>query len=154
MNNELYKIANAQTSLIIEALLGNKDKEGRVYNKIALTMVLRDQSNKATKTLRYYLDVPVAKVLFHDIWNGDLREEYQEFKSGTTTERGLKITLLEKGYRISIINKDLTLDKKDWLYFNLSSREARQIAITILDHLNAHELALAVTRLLGNKQNV
>jgi hypothetical protein len=52
---ELYKTANAQTSLICEAMLGRLGSDGQVYNKIGLVLVLRDNSNKALKTLWYYL---------------------------------------------------------------------------------------------------
>jgi hypothetical protein len=97
MTVELYKAANAQTSLICEAMLDQLGTDGQVYNKIGLVLVLRDKSNKALKTLRYYLDIPVAKVLFHDLWEGKLGEEYKEFKkTGGNKERAFQVSTAEE----------------------------------------------------------
>ena len=147
MGIELYKTANAQTSFICEAILGNADKDGRVYNKVALVLVLRDQADKAVKTLRYYLDIPSIKVFCHDFWDERLTQEVNEYKKTSKAERALKITPKNDfGYRIAIMNN---IDgKKESLYFDLSSFQARQLAITVLDYLRAHELATALAEVL------
>jgi hypothetical protein len=98
MSAELYKTANAQTSLISEAMLGQPGFDGQVYNKIGLVLVLRDNTNKALKTLRYYLDIPAAKVLCHDLWESKLDGEYKEFKkTGGNKERAFQISSNEGG---------------------------------------------------------
>ena len=79
-NVELYKTANAQASFICEAMLGFKADEGQTYNKIVVVIVKRDSQNKAESTVCYFLDVPAAKVLCHDLWEGALHEEHDEFK--------------------------------------------------------------------------
>ncbi len=142
MSVELIKFANAQTSFICEAILGEADEAGRVYNKIGLVLVLRDQTNKAVKTLRYYLDIPVAKVFCHDFWTGSFAEEVNEYKRTSKAKRALRITPQDGVYRFGIMNN---IDsKKEFLYFDLSAMQARQLAITVLDYLKAHELATAI----------
>jgi hypothetical protein len=149
---ELYKTANAQTSLICEAMLGHLGSDGQVYNKIGLVLVLRDNTNKALKTLRYYLDIPVAKVLCHDLWEGTLRKEYKEFKKTSgNKERAFQIAPNEgNGYRVSIMNSSES-GERDRLYFQLSRWEARQLAITVLDYLRAYEIAAAISAIMGKK---
>lgn len=142
---EIYKTANAQTSFICEAILGQADQAGRVYNKIGLVLVLRDAQNKAVKTLHYYLDIPAAKVLFHDIWTGGLSEEYKEYKNTVKGERGLSVSITEGGgYRILVMNTNET-GQRDKLYFIVTKLQARQLAITVLDHLRSYELARALS---------
>lgn len=152
MSEELYKTANAQTSLICEAMLGQIGSDGQVYNKIGLVLVLRDNTNKALKTLRYYLDIPAAKVLCHDLWEGKLGDEYKEFKKvGGNKERAFQIVPNEgSGYRVSIMNSSDS-GERDRLYFQLSCWEARQMAITVLDYLRAYEIATAIAAILGKK---
>jgi hypothetical protein len=151
MSVELYKTANAQTSLICEAMLGHVGADGQVYNKIGLVLVLRNSTNKALQTVHYYLDIPAAKVLCHDLWEGKLGEEYKEFKKSGTKERALNIVQSEEGgYRLTIMNS-VEGGERERLYFQLSKCEARQLAVTVLDHLKAHELAHAITAILRNE---
>ncbi len=152
MTVELYKTANTQTSLICEAMLGHIGSDGQVYNKIGLVLVLRDSTNKALKTLRYYLDIPAAKVLCHDLWEGKLGSEYKEFKKvGGNKERAFQISPNEGGgYHVAIMNSS-DGGERDRLYFQLSQGEARQMAICVLDHLKAHELASAIAAILGKE---
>jgi hypothetical protein len=151
MTVELYKAANAQTSLICEAMLDQVGSDGQVYNKIGLVLVLRDKGNKALKTLRYYLDIPVAKVLFHDLWEGKLSEEYNEYKkTGGNKERAFQVSPNEGGgYRVAVMNN--SGGERDRLYFQFSQREARQLAITVLDYLRAYELANAIVAFARKK---
>lgn len=155
-NVELFKTANAQTSLICEAMLGRSDLNGKLYNKIGLILVLRDEKNKAVKTLRYYLDVPSAKVIFHDLWVGTFPKKYSEFKKGNGMERALNINLQDNGmYQFSVLNtkKDLKKgEERQNLYFNLNTFQVRQMAITVLDHLKNYELALALAPILQSKR--
>jgi hypothetical protein len=129
MTVELYKVANAQISLICEAMLGHIGSDGQVYNKIGLVLVLRDNRNKALKTLRYYLDIPAAKVLFYDIWESKLGGEYKEFKkTGGNKERAFQISTSEGGgYRIAIMNNSGS--ERERLYFQLSQSEVRQLEL-------------------------
>ena len=148
MISELYKTANAQSSFICEAILAHADQSGKVYNKIGFVLVLRDPNNKALKTLRYYLDIPAAKVLFHNMWEDKMPADYKEFKNTTKGERGLSISKAEDGgYRIFIMNSNEGKER-DKLYFIISKLQARQLAITVVDHLRAHELAAALAALL------
>ena len=144
---ELIKFANAQTSLICEAI-GYAGKDGKWHNKIGLVMVLRDAQNKAVKTLRYYVDIPSVKVLCHDLWNLRLKDEVNEYKKTEKAERALRITPKEQSYRFSVMN---TVEgKKESLYFDLSQNQARQMAITVLDYLRAYEMAWAM-RMFGQE---
>ena len=70
MTNELYETANARTSFICESLLGYTAQDGKQCDKIALVLVLRDGQNKAQQTVKYFLDVPTAKVLMTDLFHG------------------------------------------------------------------------------------
>ena len=140
---ELIKFANAQTSLIFEAV-SYMDKEGKRRNKIGLVMVLRDAQNKAVKTLRYYVDIASVKVLCHDLWNLRLKDEVNEYKKTEKAERALRITPKEQSYRFSVMN---TVEgKKESLYFDLSQNQVRQMAITVLDYLRAYEMAWAMRK--------
>lgn len=142
---ELFKTANAQTSFICEAMLGYRAEDGRVYNKIGFVMILRDKQNKALKTLRYFLDIPTAKVLFEDIWRGVLPQKYNEFKKNPTMERSLSLAQNDKGLQISLMNiKKEEKAERENLYFTLSLFQSRQLAISVLDHLRAYEFAKAL----------
>lgn len=135
-------------------MLGIVANNGKVYNKIGLILVLRDEKNKAVKTLRYYLDVPTAKVIFNDLWEGTLPRKYSEFKKGPVAERALNITLNEKGfYQFSVMNvkKEKDGEDKQNLYFNLTRFQARQLAVCVLDHLKNQELAQAIVRVLKTR---
>ena len=133
-------------------MLDHLGSDGQVYNKIGLVLVLRDNANKALKTLRYYLDVPVAKVLFYDIWESALGEEYKEFKRGQNWERALNITPNEGGgYRLSVMNS-VDSGERNRLYFQLTRWEARQMAICVLDYLRAHDLASAIAGLMRKEK--
>ena len=153
MTVELYKVANAQTSLICEAMLNQLGSDGQVYNKIGLVLVLRDNTNKALKTLRYYLDVPAAKVLFHDLWESKLGGEYKGFKKvGGNKERTFQIAPNEGGgYHVSIMNSSDS-GERDRLYFQLTRSSARQMAICVLDYLRAHDLASAIAGLMRKEK--
>jgi hypothetical protein len=121
MSVELYKTANVQTLLICEAMLGQPGFDGQVYNKIGLVLVLRDNTNKALKTPRYYLDIPAAKVLCHDLWESKLCGEYKEFKKvGGNKERAFQISPNEGGsYRILIMNSS-DGGERERLYYLIS----------------------------------
>lgn len=137
-SNELYKTANAKTSFICESLLGYVAQDGKQYDKIALVLVLRDGQNKAQTTVRYYLDVPAAKVLMHDLFYGKLKDEFKGFKQYNDIQRALNIRLLEeKNYRVSVMN---TNGDKQSLYFDMTIQQAREMAISVLDHVRNYEL--------------
>ena len=144
-NVELAKFANAQASFIVEAMLDFAATDGKTYNKIVLVIVKRDAQNKALATVRYFLDVAPAKVLFHDLWLGALHNEHSEYKALHGTERGLKITPLDAGayaYRFSVMNK--SDGEAESLYFDLSKFQVRCLARTVLDYLHAWEIASAI----------
>ena len=142
-NVELYKTANAQASFICEAMLGFKADEGQTYNKIVVVIVKRDSQNKAESTVRYFLDVPAAKVLCHDLWEGALHEGHDEFKKRGNTQRALKIEPIEGGaYKCTIMNDEGS--EKQWLFFDLNRFQMRCLAQTALDYLQAWELATVI----------
>ena len=143
-NIELFKTANKTASFICEALLDFKAYDGRTYNKIMLVLVKRDAQNKALETIRYFLDIAPAKVLFHDLWHDTLSDEHNEFKQRGNVTRALKITQNGDGYRISVMNAEH--GDKAWLFFDLSKFQVRCLARTVLDHLHCHELAMAIQR--------
>jgi len=86
-NIELYKTANKTASFIVEAMLDFAATDGKTYNKVVLVLVKRSESNKALETVRYFLDVAPAKVLFHDLWLSALHDEHSEYKVLHGTER-------------------------------------------------------------------
>ena len=142
-NIELYKTANKTASFITEAMLDFAATDGKTYNKIVLVIVRRSASNKALATVRYFLDLPNAKVLFHDLWLGALHNEHSEYKALHGTERALKITPLDAGaYRFSVMNK--TDGESESLYFDLSRFQVRCLARMVLDHLNWWQIASAI----------
>ena len=139
-NVELYKTANAQASFICEAMLGFKADDGQTYNKIVLVIVKRDANDKAEATVRYFMDVPAAKVLCHDLWEGALHDEHSEFKKRGNTQRALKIGPIEvNGYKFSVMNDEG--GEKQWLFFDLSCFQTRCLSRTVLDHLGVWEMA-------------
>ena len=139
-STELYKTANARTSFICESLLGYTAQDGKQYDKIALVFVLRGPDNKAQQTVRYFLDVPTVKVLMTDLFDGELRDEFSEFKQHGGKQRALTIKLNDDGYRVSIMNSNGG-DEKQSLYFDISAWQARELAITVLDCIRNYELA-------------
>ena len=142
-NVELYKTANKQASFIAEAMLDFAATDGKTYNKILLVIVKRDAQNKAIATVRYFLDVASAKVLFHDLWLGALHNDHSEFKQLHGTERALNITSLDGGaYRFSVMNK--SDGESESLYFDLSRFQVRCLARMVLDHLNWWQIASAI----------
>ena len=155
MNNstELYKTANAKTSFICESLLGYTAQDGKQYDKIAMVLVLRDANNKAQQTVKYFLDVPTAKVLMTDLFAGKLQDEYSGFKKHAGKQRALSIkTNDDDDYRISIMNSNGGDDKQS-LYFDISGWQSRELSISILDHIRNYELAKAVTLHLNGRDN-
>lgn len=140
MTDELYKTANARTSFICESLLGYRAQDGTEYNKIAFVLVLRGADNKAQQTVRYFLDVPTAKVLMTDLFHGELHNEYSGFKQHGGKQRALTIKLNDDGYRVSIMNSNGG-DEKQSLYFDISTWQAKELAITVLDHIRNYELS-------------
>ena len=66
------------------------------------------------------------------MWDARLVQEVNEYKKTSKAERALKID-----------------GKKESLYFDLSSFQARQLAITVLDYLRAHELATALANIFN-----
>lgn len=144
-NVELFKTANAQASFIAEALLGFKAENGETYNKLVLAIVKRDHDNKALQTVRYFVDIPSAKVICHDLWEGTLTEEKSEYKRLSGKERALSIKPLDAGgYRFSVMNVEG--ETKDRLYFDLDRFKCRCLARTVLDYLHCWELAAATER--------
>ena len=142
-NIELYKTANKTASFIVEAMLDRKADDGKTYNKIVIVLVKRSESNKALATVRYFLDIAPAKIIFHDLLIGALHDEHSEFKQLHGTERGLRITSLDGGaYRISVMNK--SDGESESLYFDLSRFQVRCLARTVLDHLQAWQIASAI----------
>jgi hypothetical protein len=142
-NIELYKTANKTASFIADAMLDRKADDGKTHNKILLVIIKRDGQNKALATVRYFLDIAPAKVLFHDLWIGALHNDHNEFKLSHGTERGLRITSLDGGaYRVSLMNKS---DGEALnLYFDLSRFQVRCLSRAVLDHLQAWEIASAI----------
>ena len=142
-NIELYKTANKQASFIAEAMLDFAATDGKTYNKVVLVLVKRDAQNKAIATVRYFLDIAPAKVLFHDLWLGALHNEHSEYKVLHGTERALKMTPLDAGaYRFSVLNR--TDGETESLYFDLSRFQVRCLARMVLDHLNWWQIASAI----------
>ena len=142
-NVELYKTANKTASFITEAMLDFAATDGKTYNKIVLVIVKRDAQNKAIVTVRYFLDIAPAKVLMHDLWMGTL-DEHSEYKVLHGTERALTIAPLEGGasYRFSLMNK--SDGEALSLYFDLSRFQTRCLARTVLDYLQAWQIASAI----------
>ena len=153
-NKELFKLANNTVSFISENFLGFKADDGQVINKIALLLIKRDNANRATQTLRYYLDVPAAKVLCHDLWIGSLHQEYSEFKKRGNTQRALNIDPLDESgaYRIGIMNQASQDAEQERLFFDLNRFNSRAFARTILDFLTYEQMArqLAAVKDGGN----
>lgn len=147
---ELYKTANAKTSFICESLLGYKAQDGTEYSKIAWVLVLRDASNKVEQTVKYYLDVPTAKVLMHDLFVGELCDEFKEFKKHGDKQRAVSIKPMDEGYRVSIMNSSGGNGDKQSLYFDIIAWQARELAITTLDYIRNLELARTITSRLKN----
>lgn len=138
---ELYKTANAKTSFICESLLGYVAQDGTEYNKVALVLVLRDANNKAQQTVKYFLDVPTAKVLMTNLFAGKLQDEYSGFKQHNGKQRALTIKQNDDdGYRVSIMNSNGDADKQS-LYFDITVWQARELAVSVLDHVRNYELA-------------
>lgn len=140
MTNELYKTANAKTSFICESLLGYVAQDGKQYDKISFVLVLRDADNKAQQTVRYFLDVPTAKVLMADLFRLQLNDEFSEFKKHGGKQRALTIKQNDEGYRVSMMNSNGGDDKQS-LYFDITTWQAREMAISVLDYIRNHELA-------------
>lgn len=144
-NVELFKTANAQASFICEAMLDFHAENGETYDKVVLVIVKRDSDHHALQTVRYYLDIPAAKVLCHDLWDGALTEEHSEFKKLSGKERALSIKPLDGGgYRFSLLNVEG--ETKDRLYFDLNRFQTRCLARVVLDYLHCYELAAAIER--------
>ena len=143
-NVELYKTANAQASFICEAMLGWKAENGETYNKIVVVIVKRDSDHHALQTVRYFLDIPAAKVLMHDLWEGTLTDEHSEYKRLSGKERALSIKPQDSGYRFSVMNTEA--ETKDRLYFDLNRFQARCLARVVLDYLHCHELVEAIRK--------
>jgi len=144
-NIELFKTANAQASFICEALLGFVAENGETYNKVVLVIVKRDSDHHALQTVRYYLDIPAAKVLMHDLWESALTEEHGEYKKLSGKERALSIKPLDGGgYRFSLLNVEG--ETKDRLYFDLNRFQTRCLARVVVDHLHCYELAEAIRK--------
>jgi molybdopterin synthase catalytic subunit len=140
---EIYKTANAQASFICEAMLNHRTDDGKVYNKVVLVIVKRDANHKALETVKYYIDLPSAKVIFDDIWRGELAAEYKEYKQSNATERALNITSTDdETYRVSVMNKGTQTSQR--LFFDLTRFQARCLARQVLDYLHCHELATIV----------
>jgi len=138
---ELYKSANSQISFICESLLGYTAQDGTEYNKIALVLVLRDADNKAQQTVKYFLDVPTAKVLMTDLFHCKLQEEYSGFKKHGDKQRALTIKPNnDDGYRVSIMNNNGGADKQS-LYFDITTWQARELAVSVLDYIRNYEQA-------------
>lgn len=143
MSTNLYKTANAQISFVCEAML-EAEKDGKTFSKIALILIQRDQCNKAIATVRYFLDLPMAKVLFHDLWMNRLSAEVKEFKKFNGQEKAVSIAPKEGGYRVAIMNKEANSQERKNLFFDMPGMGARALAITVLDHLRAWEIARAM----------
>ena len=150
-NKELFKLANNTVSFIAENFLGFKADDGQVIDKVALLLIKRDSDNRATQTLRYYIDVPAAKVLCHDLWVGALHQEYSEFKKRGNTQRALRIEPLDESgaYRIGIMNQASQDTEQERLFFDLNRFNSRAFARTVLDFLTyeqmTKQLAEAIT---------
>jgi hypothetical protein len=88
---------------------------------------------------------------FHDLWESKLGGEYK--KTGGNKERAFQISPSEGGgYRVAIMNNSGS--ERERLYFQLSQREVRQLAITVLDYLRAYEVANALAAILGKEMDV
>ena len=142
-NKELFKLANNTVSFIAENFLGFKADDGQVIDKIALLLIKRDSDNRATQTLRYYLDIPACKVLCHDLWIGALHAEHDEFKKRGSTQRALRIEPLDESgaYRIGIMNQASQEAEQERLFFDLNRFNSRAFARTVLDFLTYEQMA-------------
>jgi len=90
------------------------------------------------------LDVPVAKIVFHDLQIGSLHDDFDDFKKLGNRERALRITPLDAGaYRFSLQYRE---NGQDWqrLFFDLPRMGIRCLSRTVLDYLSNHELAAAI----------
>ena len=146
-NNNLLGFHNKSHSLYVEILLKGKKK-----NKVCLTLVERDDKDKAKDTVQFYLDISVAVVLSHDLWDGtffvpnnpsyDVRgfSSYKEFNG---TKRGLFLD--RNPLRVTIQNTTGDTDKKEH-FFNLSMFQARQLARTIIDYMRAVQTAFMLKK--------
>ena len=153
-NIELAKFANKTASFFTEALLDRKADDGKTYNKVVLVIVKRDESNKALATVRYFLDIAPAKIIFHDLLIGALHDEHSEYKKLHGTERGLRITSLDGGaYRFSVMNK--SDGEAESLYFDLSKFQTRCLARTVLDYLHSWQMSQMIAdAIYAHKQMV
>jgi hypothetical protein len=145
MSHELFKTANVQASFIAEALLDHVATDGTIYNKVILTIVKRTPQNKAESTMKYFVDIAPAKVVFHDLWTDALGGDHSEFKKHGNLERALNINPIADGYRFSVMNKTAGGESGS-LYFDLTRFQARCLARSVLDHLTARELAKMFSR--------
>jgi len=142
-NIELAKFANAQASFICEAMLDFAATDGKTYSKLVIVIVKRDAQNKALETVKYFMDITPAKVLFHDLWLGTLHDEHSEYKALHGTERGLKISPVDGGvYRFSVMNK--SDGESESLYFDLNRFQVRCLARSILDYLQSWQMSTMI----------
>ncbi len=143
-NVELAKFANKTASFFCEIF---QTESGEIA-KIVRVIVKRSESNKALATVRYFLDIAPAKVLFHDLWLGALHNDHSEYKVLHGTERSLKIAPLDGGaYRFSLMNK--SDGEAESLYFDLSRFQTRCLARTVLDYLQAWQIGSAIYKRKG-----
>lgn len=85
-------------------------------------------------------------MLFHDLFSGELRDEFNEFKRHGGRQRALNIKPLDEGgYRLSIMNINGDVHKQS-LYFDITTRQARELAITVLDHVRNYDQARALAQ--------
>lgn len=147
---ELFKTANREISFIAEAWLDHVLPDGTIISKVALILVKRDGQNKAVQTVKYWLDLPTAKVIFNDLWNNALTDTWNEYKQRAGSQKAIDIEPQDEGYQLRVMNKDN--GEMQRLFFNLTTFQARALAITVIDHLRAWELAKAIRSIAVEKR--
>lgn len=140
--SDLFKTANDKTSFIVE-FCDTYNEEKKTYTKVIFTLVLLTPEKKATKTVRYFMDIPVVKCLMYDLFHKALGDrEVKGFKKSDSGERSISIKRIPEKPLLRIgISETKTSDKtRENLYFDLNGDLTRQMAITVLDFLKNYEL--------------
>lgn len=144
--SDLFKTANDKTSFIVEfcdSSTRNLPNPVKTYTKVTFTLVLLTPEKKATKTVRYFMDIPAVKCLMYDLFHGKLGDrEVKGFKKSDTGERSISIKRVPEKplLRIGVSEVKTETKVRDSLYFDLNGDLTRQLAITVLDFLKNYEL--------------
>jgi len=152
LKQQLFKSFNRKSNVLfsVTTLLDSVAKDGKVYNKLQLDLVQLDQNSKAEKQASFFLSIPSAKVLFHDLWT----ETLHEYKDAgiSSVQRYLAVSKNDNG-SISFKVDNKTNGDYCSLFIGISPIEARKLARVILDFLQQWELAKIISGVLQQTDN-